>query len=626
MKKSNKVLSFILAAATVTSCTAFGVAAKETNADASYSVDLVYNVDEAIATATISVSGGLYRVGRFGFNYDPTALVLLNSKQEAYNVGSDKLSDIVVGAKVAEEYTVKTTEETNLTSNLVNTDDGTILFAWYADTKIDAATNADVGYIDAGESAKEVATVYFALSEDLKKSDNPAEEFLKIENIITPATKDNVPDGVKGWNDVSYATEDANGKTIIENIEITTSVTADMAGIKVTATPDTDSITVSWQPIETETTAKIKNYNVTVSDKNGTKLAERTVDATEENLNKNKYSVKFTSADGIEPSTKYTVTVTPVTQNGNNGASASVSVTTKSVNATGGDSSSSTTNGGASLTYTVKFVAGDGSIPEGQKFKYTVKRNGYVSGSPSVIPPEGKVFAGWSVDGETLVSVEVYKITKNVTFKAFYVENEEDTHRTFIVGYPDGEVKAERSLTRAEAAAIIARASSDFDENKEYTSDFTDVAYGSWYYNYVSYVYKKGIVTGYENHTFAPDDKITRAEFATIMQRYKNLELNEEATFGDIEKSYWAVSYIGACKTAGLIDGYEDGTFRPENEITRAEAVKILNRAADRAPTPKSIDAYIKSKGIPFEDLQTSVWYFYEIMEAAFPHLISYYH
>lgn len=626
MKKSNKVLSFILAAATVSSCTAFGVAAKETTKDASYYVDFVYNVDEAIATATISVSGGLYRVGRFGFNYDPTALVLLNSKQNKYSVDNDKLANVVVGANVADEYTVKVTEETNLTSNLINTEDGTVLFAWYADAKVDAETKVDVGYIDAGESAKEVATVYFALSEDLKNSDNPAEEFLKKENIITPATKENVPEGVKGWDDISYATEDATGKNIIDDIEITTSITADMSGIKITATPGTNSITISWQPPENESTANINNYNVTVSDKNGTKVAERKVDAIEENLDKNKYSVKFTSDDGIEPATKYTVTVTPVTGNGNNGASASVTVTTKSVSATGGNDSSSSSSSGVSLTYTVKFVAGDGTIPEGQKFKYSVKRNGYVSGSPSVIPPEGKVFAGWSVDGETLVSVEVYKITQNVTFKAIYVENEEDTHRPFIVGYPNGEVKAERALTRAEAAAIIAKASADFDENQEYTSDFTDVAYGSWYYNYVSYVYKKGILTGYANHTFAPEAKITRAEFATIIQRYKNLELNEEITFSDIEKSYWAVSYIGACKSAGLIDGYEDGTFRPENEITRAEAVKILNRAADRAPTPKSIDAYIKSKGIPFEDLQTSAWYFYEIMEAAFPHLISYYH
>lgn len=624
MKKTNKALSFILAAATVASCTAFSVAAEETNNDASYSVDLVYNVDEAIATATISVSGGLYRIGRFGFNYDSEALVLLNSNNAAYNAATDKLADVVVGANVTDEYTVIATEETNLTSKLINSEDGTILFAWYADTRVDNATGTDIGYVNAGETAKEVATVKFALSDELKNSDNPAEEFLKIENAITPATKDDVPDGVKGWDDVSYATEDTNGKTIIDNIKINTSVTVDMSGIKITATPDTDSITVSWQPLDTEN-GKIGSYNLTVQDKNGTVLSKKEVQAPQEELDKNKCSFKFTNADGIKPSTKYTITVTPVTPSGKLGTSASVSVTTKSVDVSGGTHSSST-SGGASLTYTVKFVAGDGTIPEGQKFKYSVKRNGYVSGSPSVIPPEGKVFAGWSVDGETLVSIEVYKITKDVTFKAIYVENEEDTHRAFIVGNPNGKVEPGRALTRAEAATIIARASSDFDENTEYTSNFTDVSYGSWYYNYISYVSQKGIVTGYANHTFAPDAKITRAEFATIMQRYINLELNEEATFSDIEKSYWAVSYIGACKAAGLIEGYEDGTFRPENDITRAEAVKILNRAADRAPTPKAIDTYINSKGIPFEDLQTSAWYFYEIMEAAFPHLISYYH
>ena len=110
------------------------------------------------------------------------------------------------------------------------------------------------------------------------------------------------------------------------------------------------------------------------------------------------------------------------------------------------------------------------------------------------------------------------------------------------------------------------------------------------------------------------------------MQRYLGIELNEDANFSDVSKDHWAVAYIGACKFAGLINGYENGEFRPSNEITRAEAVKILNRATDRAPTPTAIDSYVDEKGIPFEDLDSSKWYFYEIMEAAFPHLISYYH
>lgn len=621
MKQTKRLLSFILAFVMLASCAVFTAQAATTP---KYDIDFVYDVDSETAKATISIKGDSYLVGRFGFGYNTEALTLATADGDAYNSESDKMADVVIGAST-DKYDIVATEETNLASELIDTDNGTVLFAWYATNEKDALVNA--------KSAAVLATVNFIVSDEIKNAENPADALLGVEDLITPVTDDVIGEDAEGWENVYVASDDEAGKNVSDSSDVAADVSAsaDISKIKVAASADGTTINVNWKSVDNETEeADIAKYVVTVYDNDGNAVASTEVEAIEDNLNsKDRYTAKFTKDDGIEKNTKYTIVVTPVTEAGNPGASASASVKTgSSGTTTGGSLGGTTTSGsGVSLTYTVLYLPGEGTIPDGQKFKYEVARNGYVSGSPAVVAPEGKVFAGWSVDGVTLISVQVYKITKDTTFKAIYVEREEDTHRPFILGYPGGEVRAENALTRAEAAAIIARASEGFDEEKAYTEVyFKDVAPDHWAYKYIAYVYENGIVNGYEDSTFHPDSKITRAEFATIMQRYLGLTLNEDASFVDVAKDHWAVAYIGACKDAGLINGYEDGTFKPSNEITRAEAVKILNRATDRVPTATAIDAYIAEKGIPFEDLAKGVWYFYEIMEAAFPHLISYYH
>ena len=208
----------------------------------------------------------------------------------------------------------------------------------------------------------------------------------------------------------------------------------------------------------------------------------------------------------------------------------------------------------------------------------------------------------------------------NTVFKAVYAPATEAVHEKFIGGYTDGTVKPEGSLTRAEAAAIIARCSADFDESKTYTATFTDVSSTAWYYNYVAYVYEKGIVTGYTEGDFRPNNNITRAEFAAIMQRYLGYAPAETDYFADVASTHWAYGSVGACKANGLIDGYETGDFRPSNQITRAEAMKILNRATGRTPNPAKIDA---NAGVSFSDLLKTKWYYYEVIEAATTHTVS---
>ncbi len=622
MKKTKRLLSLILSGTMLASTAVFTVNAKDSAPE--YAIDFVYDVDAKQATATISVSGGgTYGVGHFGFSYNAEALTLVKADGNEFDPASDMMADVVVGYDAGTEYAVVTTEETSLVDDLIDVTNGDILFGWYVNHNI--VEGVETGFFNGADGSKILATVNFKLADEIANSENPSDAILEVEKLITVYDGEEVRPA--GWDDIYVVSDPEFTQHVTKDsdIDISSSVSVKMPDI--TASASGTTINVSWKPSANEAELDIAYYDVVVYDKDGNVVATYVQDAGAEYLTAaKKYAIKFTNDDGIKGNKNYTVKAYPVTASGNSGSSQTKTVRTGSTPEIEGGGGSTSSGAGASLTYTVTYHAGEGTIPEGQKFKYTVNRNGYVGGSPAVIAPEGKIFAGWSVDGVTLISVEVYKITKNITFKAIYVEKEDDTHRPFILGYPGGIVAADASLTRAEAAAIIARASENFDSTKVYTSNFTDVPADHWAANYIAFVYENNIVTGYEDNTYHPSSYITRAEFATIMQRYLGIALNEDAAFTDVGKDHWAVAYIGACKDAGLINGYENGEFRPSNEITRAEAVKILNRATDRSPNPTAINSYVNEKGIPFEDLDSNKWYFFEIMEAAFPHLVSYYH
>lgn len=626
VKMTKKLLSLILSCVMLASAAVFTASA--TTGGPEYKYDTFVDHDNGTATITVSIKGGTYGVGRCALVYDNEVYDLLTSDGDVYNAGTDMIANVVIGAEVENEYKITTTEETNLTTDLLDTTNGLILFAWYANTRI--VDGKDAGYINADDEYKTVATINLALAAGKTSSD-----VLKSDNIAGPADDSELGSKPGGYEGGSSAGDDNanNQNSTNESSGVSSNMpeavlNENMTAVSVNASASGTNVTISWNRMTNEAAANVGKYVVEVIDSNGNIVSGATKEVVANGSET--YSVSFTNANGLTTGKNYTVRVTPYRKSGFEGIPGEATFSTKVSTGGGGSSSSGGASVGASgagLVYTVTFVAGDGTIPEGQKYKYEVNRNGYVAGSPKVIAPEGKVFAGWSVDGVTLVSIEVYKITKDTAFKAIYVDREEDTHRPFILGYPGGNVNADNYLTRAEAATIIARASGKFDETKDYTTMyFSDVAPEHWAYKYISFVYENNIVNGYENGTYAPDSNITRAEFATIMQRYLGLELHEEMTFVDVTKDNWAVAYIGACKYAGLINGYENGEFRPANNITRAEAVKILNRATDRIPTANAIDAYVAEKGVPFEDLAKDKWYYYEIMEAAFPHLISYYH
>lgn len=184
-------------------------------------------------------------------------------------------------------------------------------------------------------------------------------------------------------------------------------------------------------------------------------------------------------------------------------------------------------------------------------------------------------------------------------------------HKAYIVGY-DGYFYPDGNITRAEVSAILARLTDDFDESGSYTTGFADVDSALWYAKYIGFAESKNTITGYTGDTFKPEESITRAEFASMITRFANLDAeNSDVPFTDIS-GHWAAEQIKSCYNAGYIKGYEDNSFLPDNSITRAEAVAIINRMLDRNDIKEFVN--------PFSDVNESHWAYMDIMEAAVTH------
>lgn len=197
-----------------------------------------------------------------------------------------------------------------------------------------------------------------------------------------------------------------------------------------------------------------------------------------------------------------------------------------------------------------------------------------------------------------------------------------DQQAPYIKGYIDNTFRPENSITRAEIAAILSRLSDGYNENQNYASSFGDIKATAWYQNSVGFGSQKGIIKGYSDGTFKPDGSMTRAEFATVIARFKNLSVanGSESKLSDIS-GHWALAYITALNDKGWISGYKDGTFRPDATITRAEAVKIINAAIGRIPNKVKIDANITKYKNTLTDVLKSNWAYYDILEATVLHI-----
>ena len=194
--------------------------------------------------------------------------------------------------------------------------------------------------------------------------------------------------------------------------------------------------------------------------------------------------------------------------------------------------------------------------------------------------------------------------------------NTED-HYAYIVGYEDGSVQPEGDITRAEVATIFFRLLTDESRDAFWsqTNDYTDVPADAWYNNAVSTLTNAGIIDGYEDGTFKPDGNITRAEFATIAVRFFEATYDGEDLFSDIA-GHWAQDYINEAANAGIVDGYPDGTFRPQQYITRAEAMTMVNRTIDRHPHKD----HLLDDMIVWPDNPETAWYYEQVQEATNSH------
>ena len=194
-----------------------------------------------------------------------------------------------------------------------------------------------------------------------------------------------------------------------------------------------------------------------------------------------------------------------------------------------------------------------------------------------------------------------------------------DDHVAYIMGYPDGTVQPEGEITRAEACTIFFRLLTDSSRDYYFarTNDYSDVNAGDWFNNAISTLSNAGIVTGYNDGTFRPNQPITRGEMAKIIANFANLNKGTKS-FTDLS-GHWSKTYVELAAGNGWIAGYPDGSFRPDQKITRAETVTMINRVLDRVPAKES-RLLSRSIMLTFPDNNPGDWYYIAIQEASNSH------
>ena len=255
----------------------------------------------------------------------------------------------------------------------------------------------------------------------------------------------------------------------------------------------------------------------------------------------------------------------------------------------------------------------------------TVRFTDVSSGTYTLL--EKKAPEGYVLSNETYtLTVSGSRVTMNgkayspVTFvnrKA--AELNRTDHFAFLVGYTDGTFGPERNMTRAEVTTMFARLLTEqIEADKTYSNTFSDVPKGYWAANYIGYMQQFGIITGYSDGSFRPDAPVTRAEFAAIASRFEKLTEGSKS-FTDVSDTYWAARYINFAATRGWVTGYSDGTFKPENPITRAEVAAVTCRLLERSADQTYIRSHLKELRT-FSDVTESHWAYWYAMEAANGH------
>ena len=237
----------------------------------------------------------------------------------------------------------------------------------------------------------------------------------------------------------------------------------------------------------------------------------------------------------------------------------------------------------------------------------------------------GYTFTGWdpavaaTVTGDVTYTAQWRRSYHHTTSTEAKPTLNKADHYAYVVGYPDGTVQPQGAITRAEVATIFFRLLSDETRDLYWTKDnaYTDVKAGDWFNNAVSTLSNAGIINGYPDGTFRPNAPITRAEMAKVIAMFAELDKDSEG-FKDIA-GHWAEAYIKLAAGNGWIAGYPDGTFRPDQYITRAETMTMINRVLERVP---SEEEHLLSHRVmlTFPDNQPGDWYYIAVQEATNSH------
>lgn len=575
---------------------------------------------------TVVINGGHFKSG------DDNALYLSWDSKATINGGIFEAPDkaICTGDEEGKNVTLGENLKTVLP-------DGTTLEDFLNSTYVSVVkTTATVTFISDGQKVAEVL---------VRKGQNISDDDLTDQSMPADPTKDNYI--FKGW----WTGENGTGEAFTGTSIVTNDLTVYAKMDEVSG-----SLTVS-KVVAGNAGSQTTDFNFTV------KLSDTSVSGTHGDMTFVNGVAKFTLkhnekkiAIGLPAGITYEVAESEANQNGyaTTSANASGSII-KDQNVTVAFTNTKNSGGGhASKTYYYfaieKIDAQDSHTLSGAKFglyldgnrvatatsnrsgialfridkndyrKITVGRELYYQ---ELTAPEGYIL------NSDKIGIEKSDLTTSQTSaekKAETVRNYQknapadlngNDHVAYVHGYTDGTVKPCSNVTRAETAAMLYRLLTENRRNEIQTASnsFSDVSADAWYNEPVSTMANGKYIMGFPDGTFGGNKNITRAELVAMLVRFIEVQ-NEDCSFTDVSRDYWAYGCIATATKAGWIAGYPDGTFKPEQPITRAEAMTIINRVLNRGVNEKSELMNFKV----WPDNEPSAWYYYEVIEASNEH------
>lgn len=272
-------------------------------------------------------------------------------------------------------------------------------------------------------------------------------------------------------------------------------------------------------------------------------------------------------------------------------------------------------------TYTVREVPGGTSRMSYDTTEYTLTINVVLDADSNTYQVKSWQFTPGNRENLTQLNIVNTYRTYHPSTPSKPTLNTGD-HYAYVMGYPDGTVRPNGSITRAEVSTILFRLLSDKTRDEYFTteSSFTDVKAGAWYNNSIATLEKAGVIVDTaKGGAFRPNEAITRAELAAMLAQFSDAKPVKGVKFSDVSAEHWAYEAIAIAAKMGWIEGYPDGTFRPDATITRAEMMTLVNRALERVPSDED---HLLSKRVmlTFPDCKSGDWFYIAVQEATNSH------